>query len=168
MEDALGLPTGVTDVSRRVLAGHGNMSSPTVLFILERAAQGEGPAAVCGPRVRARAGGRGGPVPLSRLRAEPAGPAERLNCARLGAAHARVGSLTVMNRHMSLAANDFVGFQPLHFTWQPYCNETHSLRNQFANNSISSKAGPDRSRRRQTGSAGAGRRSSTRPPGRSR
>jgi len=32
--DALGLPTGVTDVSRRVLAGHGNMSSPTVLFIL--------------------------------------------------------------------------------------------------------------------------------------
>ena len=34
VEEALGLPTGVTDVSRRVLAGHGNMSSPTVLFIL--------------------------------------------------------------------------------------------------------------------------------------
>jgi prepilin-type processing-associated H-X9-DG protein len=34
VEEALGLPTGVTDVSKRVLAGHGNMSSPTVLFIL--------------------------------------------------------------------------------------------------------------------------------------
>lgn len=34
VEEALGLPKGITDVSRRVLAGHGNMSSPTVLFIL--------------------------------------------------------------------------------------------------------------------------------------
>ncbi len=34
--DALGLPRGATEVSRQVLAEHGNMSSPTILFILER------------------------------------------------------------------------------------------------------------------------------------
>jgi predicted naringenin-chalcone synthase len=36
VEEALGLPAGVTDVSREVLTTHGNMSSPTVLFILDR------------------------------------------------------------------------------------------------------------------------------------
>jgi len=34
--EALGLPSGALDVSRAVLADHGNMSSPTILFILER------------------------------------------------------------------------------------------------------------------------------------
>lgn len=33
---ALGLPMGVHDVSKAVLAEHGNMSSPTVLFIIDR------------------------------------------------------------------------------------------------------------------------------------
>jgi len=36
VEDALHLPSGACDVSRAVLAEHGNMSSPTVLFILDR------------------------------------------------------------------------------------------------------------------------------------
>jgi len=36
VERALGLPAGAADVSRAVLAEHGNMSSPTVLFVLER------------------------------------------------------------------------------------------------------------------------------------
>jgi predicted naringenin-chalcone synthase len=36
IEAALGLPRSATAVSREVLAGCGNMSSPTVLFILER------------------------------------------------------------------------------------------------------------------------------------
>lgn len=36
VEEALGLPDHTTDVSRDVLRGHGNMSSPTVLFILQR------------------------------------------------------------------------------------------------------------------------------------
>jgi predicted naringenin-chalcone synthase len=36
VESALGLPTGAGDASRAVLAAHGNMSSPTVLFILRR------------------------------------------------------------------------------------------------------------------------------------
>jgi predicted naringenin-chalcone synthase len=36
VEDALALENGVLDVSRDVLRGHGNMSSPTVLFVLER------------------------------------------------------------------------------------------------------------------------------------
>lgn len=36
VEDALTLENGALDVSRDVLRGHGNMSSPTVLFILER------------------------------------------------------------------------------------------------------------------------------------
>jgi predicted naringenin-chalcone synthase len=39
VEEALALPAGATDVSRQVLAEHGNMSSPTVLFILERLAR---------------------------------------------------------------------------------------------------------------------------------
>ncbi|HXS72552.1 MAG TPA: type III polyketide synthase [Rhodanobacteraceae bacterium] len=34
--DALGLPDNAGDASRAVLAAHGNMSSPTVLFILQR------------------------------------------------------------------------------------------------------------------------------------
>lgn len=36
VETALGLPDGTLDVSRDVLRTHGNMSSPTVLFIVER------------------------------------------------------------------------------------------------------------------------------------
>ena len=36
VEDALALENGVLDVSRDVLRCHGNMSSPTVLFVLER------------------------------------------------------------------------------------------------------------------------------------
>ena len=36
MEEALGLGEGAAAASREVLAGCGNMSSPTVLFILER------------------------------------------------------------------------------------------------------------------------------------
>ena len=36
VEGALELPRGATAVSRDVLAEHGNMSSPTVLFILQR------------------------------------------------------------------------------------------------------------------------------------
>ncbi len=36
VEDALALENGSLDVSRDVLRGHGNMSSPTVLFVLER------------------------------------------------------------------------------------------------------------------------------------
>jgi len=43
VEEALGLPKGVTDVSRRVLAGHGNMSSPTVLFILNELRKAKAP-----------------------------------------------------------------------------------------------------------------------------
>jgi predicted naringenin-chalcone synthase len=36
VEEALGLPREATRVSREVFAAHGNMSSPTVLFILDR------------------------------------------------------------------------------------------------------------------------------------
>jgi predicted naringenin-chalcone synthase len=36
VEEALGLPAGAAAVSREVLAEHGNMSSPTVLFIIDR------------------------------------------------------------------------------------------------------------------------------------
>jgi predicted naringenin-chalcone synthase len=36
VEDALGLTPDATRISREVLARHGNMSSPTVLFILDR------------------------------------------------------------------------------------------------------------------------------------
>lgn len=43
VEESLGLPTGITDVSRRVLAGHGNMSSPTVLFILNELRKAKAP-----------------------------------------------------------------------------------------------------------------------------
>ncbi len=37
LEEALGLPARALDDSRAVLAAYGNMSSPTVLFVLERA-----------------------------------------------------------------------------------------------------------------------------------
>jgi predicted naringenin-chalcone synthase len=46
VSDCLGLPPGATAASEEVLAAHGNMSSPTVLFVLERAlrgARGPGP-----------------------------------------------------------------------------------------------------------------------------
>ena len=36
VEDALALENNILDVSRTVLRNHGNMSSPTVLFILDR------------------------------------------------------------------------------------------------------------------------------------
>ncbi len=42
-EESLGLPPEATQVSRDVLAGHGNMSSPTVLFILDRLRQTAAP-----------------------------------------------------------------------------------------------------------------------------
>jgi predicted naringenin-chalcone synthase len=40
---ALGLPKGVHEASRQILAEHGNMSSPTVLFILDRLRQWKAP-----------------------------------------------------------------------------------------------------------------------------
>ncbi|MCA1654655.1 MAG: hypothetical protein LC656_10950 [Sphingomonadales bacterium] len=36
MESALGLQTGTLDLERAVLREHGNMSAPTVLFVLQR------------------------------------------------------------------------------------------------------------------------------------
>jgi hypothetical protein len=39
----------------------------------------------------------------------------------LGRPHARVGSLTEMKRKMSLPGIHLEGFQPLRFSWQPYC-----------------------------------------------
>jgi predicted naringenin-chalcone synthase len=35
IEESLGLPTGATEVAREILQQYGNMSSPTILFILE-------------------------------------------------------------------------------------------------------------------------------------
>ncbi len=43
VEESLGLPRGATDVSRAVLSDHGNMSSPTILFILDRLRAVEAP-----------------------------------------------------------------------------------------------------------------------------
>ena len=43
VEEGLGLPRSATDVSRAVLAEYGNMSSPTVLFILDRLRQPRAP-----------------------------------------------------------------------------------------------------------------------------
>jgi len=45
--EALGLPAGATDVSRAVLAEHGNMSSPTVLFVLQRLRAADAPRPAC-------------------------------------------------------------------------------------------------------------------------
>lgn len=42
LEAALGMRPGRLDVEREVLAAHGNMSAPTVLFVLERLAYGTG------------------------------------------------------------------------------------------------------------------------------
>jgi predicted naringenin-chalcone synthase len=47
VSDALGLPPGATDVSREVLAQHGNMSSPTVLFVLQRLRAANAPRPAC-------------------------------------------------------------------------------------------------------------------------
>lgn len=44
VEEALGLPGGALDVSREVLRRHGNMSSPTVLMILDEIWRGGGAA----------------------------------------------------------------------------------------------------------------------------
>ena len=43
VEESLCLPRRATDVSRAVLAEHGNMSSPTILFILDRLRAAEAP-----------------------------------------------------------------------------------------------------------------------------
>jgi predicted naringenin-chalcone synthase len=43
VEEALGLPAGVTSVSREILASCGNMSSPTVLFIINLLRQRKAP-----------------------------------------------------------------------------------------------------------------------------
>jgi predicted naringenin-chalcone synthase len=43
VEESLGLPRQATDTSRDVLAEYGNMSSPTVLFILDRLRQSDAP-----------------------------------------------------------------------------------------------------------------------------
>jgi predicted naringenin-chalcone synthase len=44
VQEALALPPGALDISHAVLAEHGNMSSATILFILERLfRRGEGP-----------------------------------------------------------------------------------------------------------------------------
>jgi prepilin-type processing-associated H-X9-DG protein len=43
VQTALGLPPDALDPSRRILASHGNMSSPTVLFILEQLRQSNTP-----------------------------------------------------------------------------------------------------------------------------
>lgn len=52
-EEALDLPAGALDASRQVLAAHGNMSSVTVLFVLEetlkRRPQGKGLLSAMGP-----------------------------------------------------------------------------------------------------------------------
>ena len=51
IEQALGLPEGVLDVERQVLADYGNMSAPTALFILERVLNGESATPADGPLV---------------------------------------------------------------------------------------------------------------------
>jgi prepilin-type processing-associated H-X9-DG protein len=43
VEKPLGLQEGVTNVSREILSEHGNMSSPTILFILDRLRQRNAP-----------------------------------------------------------------------------------------------------------------------------
>ena len=61
-EAALGLPRSATDDSREVLAAYGNMSSPTVLFLLDRLRAPTGPAALRRAGLRPRPGDRGGAV----------------------------------------------------------------------------------------------------------
>ena len=46
LEACLRLPDGALDVERAILAEYGNMSAPTVLFVLERLAQGQLPEAM--------------------------------------------------------------------------------------------------------------------------
>ena len=43
VEASLGLPLGTTNVAREILCEYGNMSSPTILFILDRLRQQEAP-----------------------------------------------------------------------------------------------------------------------------
>jgi hypothetical protein len=43
------------------------------------------------------------------------------NVPELKVARAQVGSLGEWKRNKRWRPNDFVGFQPLHFTWQPCC-----------------------------------------------
>ncbi len=47
VQEALALPADATAVSRAVLAAHGNMSSPTVLFVLQRLRVAGAPGPVC-------------------------------------------------------------------------------------------------------------------------
>jgi alkylresorcinol/alkylpyrone synthase len=46
LETALALPAGVLDHERAVLADYGNMSSPTVLFVLQRVLAAGAPASM--------------------------------------------------------------------------------------------------------------------------
>ena len=59
-EKALSLESSAGAVAREVLAEHGNMSSPTVLFVLKRLMDGGAPPPVRGAGVRAGAQHRGG------------------------------------------------------------------------------------------------------------
>jgi alkylresorcinol/alkylpyrone synthase len=45
LEQSLGLNSGTLDLEREILRDYGNMSAPTVLFVLERALQGRMPPA---------------------------------------------------------------------------------------------------------------------------
>jgi len=47
VQEALSLPADATAVSRAVLAEHGNMSSPTVLFVLQRLRAADAPRPAC-------------------------------------------------------------------------------------------------------------------------
>ena len=65
--EATGLDRATLEVSFRVLAEYGNMSSPTILFILDRLRPAERPQTVGRPGVRTGAGGRGGIAGISIL-----------------------------------------------------------------------------------------------------
>ena len=70
VQHALGLDKPALADSREVLAGYGNMSSPTILFILDRLIAPRRPPAVRRARVRPGSGRRGG---AGRLSDRPAG-----------------------------------------------------------------------------------------------
>ena len=53
--------------SREVFAEYGNMSSPTVLFILDRLRREQAARAVRGPGLRSRPGGGGDPISLKQI-----------------------------------------------------------------------------------------------------
>ncbi|MBN9141307.1 MAG: type III polyketide synthase [Micrococcales bacterium] len=68
VEDALGLPETAMAPSRAVLSDYGNMSSPTVLFVLRELLTGGARGTVC-----AAAFGPGLTLEAARMRVEPAG-----------------------------------------------------------------------------------------------